>query len=95
MASDEHPQLPRVVLPRGVETEGDLSVTAYQTAAAHTDIMDAEDMPILGLFGEVGSLLATVKKRRRDRAAYWKYDTVIAEDVGDVLWLIDVNYSCI
>ncbi len=40
----------------------------------------------MGLFGEVGSILAALKKRVRDRSAYSEYDEVVAEEFGDALW---------
>lgn len=44
------------------------------------------EMPILGLFGEVGSLLSALKKKQRDALAYTKYDAAILEELGDTLW---------
>ena len=47
-------------------------------------------MPILGLFGEVGSLLSALKKKLRDTAAFTKYDQIILEELGDVLWYFTI-----
>jgi hypothetical protein len=44
--------------------------------------------PLLGLFGEVGSLLAEVKKRQRDGLAYEDFREVLLEEIGDVLWYL-------
>ena len=45
--------------------------------------------PVLfGLFGEVGSLLAASKKRRREQAAFAHYEQVLHEELGDVLWYV-------
>jgi len=44
--------------------------------------------PLLGLFGEVGSLLAEVKKRQRDGLAYEDFREVLLEEFGDVLWYL-------
>ena len=47
----------------------------------------SEIQPVLfGLFGEVGSLLATAKKRVRERTAFAEYDASLVEEFGDVLW---------
>ena len=39
-----------------------------------------------GLFGEVGSVLATVKKFRREQRVFTKFRETLCEDFGDVLW---------
>jgi NTP pyrophosphatase (non-canonical NTP hydrolase) len=44
--------------------------------------------PLLGLFGETGSLLSEVKKKQRDRASYIGYAGAVAEELGDVLWYL-------
>jgi NTP pyrophosphatase (non-canonical NTP hydrolase) len=43
-------------------------------------------LPLLGLFGEVGSLLSALKKKRRDVESYIGYNDAILEEFGDVLW---------
>jgi len=43
-------------------------------------------LPLLGLFGEVGSLLSALKKKQRDVEAYVGYEDAILEEFGDVLW---------
>ena len=48
--------------------------------------MDGLRFPLLGLFGEVGSLLSALKKKQRDRASYIGYEDSILEEFGDVLW---------
>jgi MazG-like nucleotide pyrophosphohydrolase family protein len=44
--------------------------------------------PLLGLFGETGSLLSEVKKKQRDRASYLGYASAVVEELGDVLWYL-------
>lgn len=44
--------------------------------------------PLLGLFGETGSLLSEVKKKQRDRASYIGYAEAVVEELGDVLWYL-------
>ena len=36
--------------------------------------MDGLRFPLLGLFGEVGSLLSALKKKQRDQASYVGYE---------------------
>lgn len=43
---------------------------------------------LLGLFGEVGSLLSALKKKRRDKDADLTYTDVVLEEFGDVLWYL-------
>jgi len=68
--------------------EGPVSFTAYQNAVRGTDKLDPDDIgtPIMGLFGEIGSLLAALKKKRRDPLAFAAYEAVITEELGDALW---------
>lgn len=40
----------------------------------------------MGLFGEVGSIMATAKKRYRENAAFAGYQRALEEEFGDVLW---------
>lgn len=44
------------------------------------------DFPLLGLFGEVGSLLSEIKKKQRDADSYIGYELSVIEELGDVLW---------
>src|SRR5258708_7580526 len=48
--------------------------------------IDGLRFPLLGLFGEVGSLLSALKKKQRDRASYLGYEDSVIEEFGDVLW---------
>ena len=41
---------------------------------------------LLGLFGEVGSLLSEIKKKRRDKDTYLGYRAAVVEELGDALW---------
>ena len=41
--------------------------------------------PMLGLFGETGSLLSEVKKKQRDQKSYKGYAGAVVEELGDVL----------
>lgn len=60
----------------------------YQRAIECTDRLPQDDVTpvILGLFGEVGSLLAVPKKRYREGAAFLRHTDIFIEEFGDVLW---------
>jgi hypothetical protein len=49
-----------------------LRLNDYQVAAKKTDRVTDKTLafPLLGLFGEVGTLLSVVKKKQRDAASY-------------------------
>lgn len=47
-----------------------------------------EVIPLLGLVGEVGSLLAEFKKLLRDGTTHRKFRDEVAEELGDVLWYV-------
>jgi len=78
-------------------TEPDpLTLADYQRAAQRTDRLrpsttGADEMrvaPLLGLAGEVGTLLSGYKKFLRDGTAYELFDENIAEELGDILWYL-------
>lgn len=63
----------------------------YQFIARGTDQnyqRGLEGLPflLLGLFGEVGTLLSDLKKKQRDRESFVGYTEAIVEGFGDVLW---------
>jgi hypothetical protein len=72
--------------------EPELTLDEYQSAAAATDIEgDSHDpvVPLLGLAGEVGSLIAEFKKKRRpDGLAYTGFEEVVVAELGDILWYL-------
>ena len=68
-----------------------ITLADYQKIAKQTDRNKREGLgglrfPLLGLFGEVGSLLSELKKKQRDKESYYAYDTALVEEFGDVLW---------
>ena len=69
-----------------------LTIADYQAEAGKTDQRRHEDptldFPLLGLFGETGSLLSEVKKKQRDAVAYLGYEASVLEELGDVLWYL-------
>ena len=68
-----------------------LKLDDYQVRALETDQIKQtglEGLPyfLLGLFGEVGTLLSALKKKQRDRESYIGYNEAVIEEFGDVLW---------
>ena len=71
-----------------------LTLSSYQRRARQTDQRRSIDadlvFPLLGLFGETGSLLSEVKKKQRDPVTYIGYQESVVEEFGDVLWYLAV-----
>ncbi|TBA76672.1 pyrophosphatase (plasmid) [Rhizobium ruizarguesonis] len=74
-----------------------LTLNEYQAAAETTDKTKGKaaglGLPILGLFGETGSLLSEVKKKQRDASAYDSYEEGVLEEFGDALWYLAIIAS--
>lgn len=70
------------------ELNGPIPIHEYEKLAAETDKFSKDDInPILfGLYGEVGSIMATSKKYRREQNAYPFYKEAVEEEFGDTLW---------
>lgn len=60
----------------------------YQRLVAETDKFPSDQITpiLLGLYGEVGSIMSASKKYRRERKAYPSYRDVAEEEFGDALW---------
>ena len=68
-----------------------MDLDEYQRRAAATDLRsDREDVafPLLGLAGEVGSLVAEYKKHVRADTPYERFIEEAREDLGDLLWYV-------
>src|SRR5947209_17077603 len=68
-----------------------LTIADYAASAVTTDQRSDSGsltFPLLGLFGETGSLLSEVKKKQRDRTSYIGYAGAVVEELGDVLWYL-------
>jgi NTP pyrophosphatase (non-canonical NTP hydrolase) len=67
-----------------------LTVQEYQAQALSTDQLGGAELavPLLGLFGETGSLLSEAKKKHRDAVSYTGYESTVIEELGDVLWYL-------
>ncbi|QGN55916.1 nucleoside triphosphate pyrophosphohydrolase family protein [Novosphingobium sp. Gsoil 351] len=73
--------------------EGNLTLDVYQQFAVATDRSARSGerrlrFHLLGLFGEVGSLLSELKKKQRDHNSYAAYERSSVEETGDVLWYL-------
>jgi len=68
----------------------------YQEAALGTDQFAAKApkkddgllIPLLGIAGETGTLLAEFKKKIRDRESYEGFKDKAEEEIGDILWYL-------
>ncbi len=83
---------PRIQSPTASdEIHSDRSLTVfsdYTRKIGATDRLPDDDLtPVLmGLFGEVGGILAAIKKHVRDKASYPEYKEAVEEEFGDALW---------
>ncbi len=79
---------PSVQLPEEIGDASRIGMNAYQRVTELTDKFGSTeiDLPILGLFGEVGGLLSALKKKQRDQSYEQSYDEAVVEELGDVLW---------
>lgn len=69
-----------------------LTLDRYQELASATDIEGRSDdkmVPLLGLGGEIGALIAEFKKKiRPDGHSYVDFDNMIRVELGDILWYL-------
>lgn len=65
-----------------------MDINDYQDQAGQTDVLtgNADLLPLLGLAGEVGQLIAEYKKRERDKTGYRAFRDEVHEELGDILW---------
>ena len=64
-----------------------IPLAEYLQLVEATDKMPPEIHPLLfGLYGEVGSVMATSKKHHREQGDYIGFRTAVVEEFGDVLW---------
>lgn len=73
-----------------MKKEGSLLLSDYAAEIAATDVLNPSDFnPVLqGLYGEVGGIMATVKKHVRDKSAYPGFMKAAEEEFGDTLWYL-------
>lgn len=69
---------------------GSIALSAYAAGVAPTDILDVHDLRpvLLGLYGEVGGIMATAKKHKRDGDRFPGYERAAREEFGDALWYL-------
>lgn len=71
-----------------------MELNEYQAVAQQTDRTrgrldeEARLIPLLGLAGEAGQLLAEYKKRLRDGPSHQHFVDQVAEELGDILWYV-------
>jgi NTP pyrophosphatase (non-canonical NTP hydrolase) len=70
-----------------------MELSDYQRQAQDTDQLPPGDpnaviVPLLGMAGEVGSLLGEYKKYLRDKDAHMLFPDQVAEELGDILWYL-------
>jgi len=70
-----------------------LTFSEYEQLASRTDVTPKHDLkglmvPLLGLAGEVGSLLSEHKKHLREGERYSVFTDHVAEEIGDILWYL-------
>lgn len=65
-----------------------MSLEEYLREIEPTDRLPPTELPpvLMGLFGEVGGILATLKKHVRERESYTEFDETVEEEFGDALW---------
>ena len=68
--------------------DGAILLRDYIQKIGSTDKLPQDKLyPVLmGLFGEVGSIISTAKKHIREDAAYTGYQQALEEEFGDTLW---------
>lgn len=66
----------------------EISLQEYERVIVETDRFKIEDIApiLLGLYGEVGSIMAASKKYRREIKAFPTYRDAVEEEFGDAIW---------
>ncbi|MFO1398097.1 MAG: nucleoside triphosphate pyrophosphohydrolase family protein [Burkholderiales bacterium] len=72
------------------DSRGSIALAKYAAEIAATDVLDSNDLHpvLLGLFGEVGGIMATAKKHVREGDRYPGYAKAALEEFGDTLWYL-------
>ena len=84
------------ILCTGMRTASDGASASPQLAILRNyfrEVKSTDQLPpteihpvLMGLFGEVGGILATLKKYIREQASYPEYEDAVVEEFGDALW---------
>ncbi len=75
--------------PEGIEQiSGSIPLHEYERIVENTDQFLKEDLKpiLLGLFGEVGSIMSASKKYHREKKTYVGYKEAVEEEFGDAIW---------
>jgi NTP pyrophosphatase (non-canonical NTP hydrolase) len=70
--------------------EPTLTLEWYQSSANETNIVGDKPVTILllGLVGEIGSVVSELKKKQREEDAYIGFKDSVLEELGDALWYL-------
>ena len=84
MINEPPPQNPH----KQVTSKGTILLRDYMREIKSTDKLPQDNLlPVLmGLYGEIGSIMATAKKHHREKEAYAGYQQAVEEEFGDALW---------
>ena len=71
-----------------IPSQNSILLRDYADKIAETEKLPEENLKpvLLGLFGEVGSVMATSKKHHREEKTYSGYAEAMEEELGDTLW---------
>ena len=71
-----------------IPSQNSILLRDYAEKIAETEKLSEENLKpvLLGLFGEVGSVMATSKKHHREEKTYSGYAETMEEELGDALW---------
>lgn len=78
-----------IIKPKNLNTAiGTIPLQEYEREIVKTDRFSIEEIKpiLLGLYGEVGSIMAASKKYRREKNAYPTYKEAVEEEFGDAFW---------
>ena len=65
----------------------DILISHYVNGVKETDKYAADVHPaLMGIFGEVGSLVSAAKKYKREGQAFSDYGFSLVEEMGDAIW---------
>lgn len=85
-----------------LQLSGSIPLHEYERIIEKTDRFLKEDLKpiLLGLYGEVGSIMSASKKYHREKKAYVGYKEAVEEEFGDAFWYftalcrrVDINVS--
>lgn len=73
---------------RAAETDQNPDPVPSSTPGVRLEPSRSEVIPLLGMVGEVGSLLSEYKKLLRDGEIHRRFKDEVAEELGDILWYV-------